>query len=570
MKKKILTFFYILVLHSNAHSASEPQLPPPLPLSQEIANPEKKEVSFWDKTLNFFGLGNKKQENGKVFLPLPLENQNSKDLSDKSNNTADINSDSPMKSLPASSNGASNPSLTPSDPALISNENSDKNSLQKIPDISELKLPDGVKPDEELPNKPDITTSNNNNSTANNQALSEEEIKKETKTDISELKLPDGVKPDEELPNKPDITTSNNNNSTANNQALSEEEIKKETKTDISELKLPDGVKPDEELPNKPDVKAKDNTSFTPSKSTEKKSQNELEQNITLSLPTTDSKSASDTQVSKADTSTLTPDTPPENSNSKNSLPISTTGNLSTPPNDKLPENVKLTQNPATQSSQNNEAANVKTYRQHLQDRLNKTQKLPEISKDDLNPVAVPEDTNPAQMKFVNDEAQVLILPNDEVVLGEVTKESQLELMDLNSYLKIFWDNYNSIKNEPARQAINSFIENYDSNFNKQAVPSKNENMDALSEAFKAIDRNNIYDLINLLDGYPIIQLVDADGNTLLHKAVYKNNYSAAKFLIMKGIDLSAKNNQGITALEIAVAQDRPEIETLLRSAGGK
>jgi len=472
MKKKILTFFYILVLHSNAHSASEPQLPPPLPLSQEIANPEKKEVSFWDKTLNFFGLGNKKQENGKVLPPLPLENQNSKDLSDKSNDTADINSDSPMKSLPASSKEASNSSLPPSGPALISNENSDKNLLQKIPDISELKLPDGIKPDEELPNKSD--------------------------------------------------------------------------------------------------VKAEDNTSFTPSKSTEKKSQNELEQNITLSLPTTDSKSASDTQVSKADTSTLTTDTSPENSNSKNSLPISTTGNLSTPHSDKLPENVKLTQNPATQSSQNSEAANVKTYRRHLQDRLNKTQKLPEISKDDLNPVAVPEDTNPAQMKFVNDEAQVLILPNDEVVLGEVTKESQLELMDLNSYLKIFWDNYNSIKNEPARQAINSFIENYDSNFNKQAVPSKNENMDALSEAFKAIDRNNIYDLINLLDGYPIIQLVDADGNTLLHKAVYKNNYPAAKFLIMKGIDLSTKNNQGITALEIAVAQDRPEIETLLRSAGGK
>ncbi|MFM7984336.1 MAG: hypothetical protein ACKPKO_33930, partial [Candidatus Fonsibacter sp.] len=74
MKKKILTFFYILVLHSNAHSASEPQLPPPLPLPQEIANSQKKEDSFWDKTLNFFGLGNKKQENGKVLPPLPLEN----------------------------------------------------------------------------------------------------------------------------------------------------------------------------------------------------------------------------------------------------------------------------------------------------------------------------------------------------------------------------------------------------------------------------------------------------------------------------------------------------------------
>ena len=88
----------------------------------------------------------------------------------------------------------------------------------------------------------------------------------------------------------------------------------------------------------------------------------------------------------------------------------------------------------------------------------------------------------------------------------------------------------------------------------------------------KFVDKHhyNIYDLINLLDGYPIIQLVDCDGNTLLHKAVYKNNYSAVKFLIMKGIDLSIKNNQGVTALEIAVLQNRPEIETLLRSAGAK
>ncbi len=38
----------------------------------------------------------------------------------------------------------------------------------------------------------------------------------------------------------------------------------------------------------------------------------------------------------------------------------------------------------------------------------------------------------------------------------------------------------------------------------------------------------------------------------------------------MKGIDLSTKNNQGVTALEIAVSQNSPEIETLLRSAGAK
>ena len=66
MKKKILTLLYVLILHSNAHSASEPQLPPPLPSSEEIINSENKGNSFWNKTLNFFGLGNKKQENKKA------------------------------------------------------------------------------------------------------------------------------------------------------------------------------------------------------------------------------------------------------------------------------------------------------------------------------------------------------------------------------------------------------------------------------------------------------------------------------------------------------------------------
>ena len=55
MKKKILTLLYVLILHSNAHSASEPQLPPPLQSSEEIINSENKGNSFWDKTLNFFG-----------------------------------------------------------------------------------------------------------------------------------------------------------------------------------------------------------------------------------------------------------------------------------------------------------------------------------------------------------------------------------------------------------------------------------------------------------------------------------------------------------------------------------
>ena len=140
--------------------------------------------------------------------------------------------------------------------------------------------------------------------------------------------------------------------------------------------------------------------------------------------------------------------------------------------------------------------------------------------------------------------------------------------MDLSSYLNIFWDNYNNIKDESARQLINNFVDNYDSNFNTQPLYSQKEIADILLEAFKAIDKNSIYDLMNLLDIYPILQLVDHQGNTLLHKSVYKNNYSIAKFLIMKGIDISIQNNKNLTALDIAIAQKKPNIETLLRAAG--
>ena len=568
MKKKILTLLYVLILHSNAYSASEPQLPTPLPSSEEVINSENKGNSFWNKTLNFFGLGNKKQENKKVSAQEKQAEKTANDLGYKNNNTAGVNSESPAKTLTAITKELPNsPSAPNSDNVLINNKNqsTDKSSLQKVPDISDLKLPDGIKLDEELPTKPEVATSNN--SAPNIPPLTGEGIKKETKTDTSDLQLPDGIKPDDELPTKPEVATSNN--SAPNIPPLTGEGIKKETKTDTSDLQLPDGIKPDDELPTKPEAIANKTSPLNASEASDTTSKNTPVQNITLSVPTTDDKSANNNKALTVNTPPI-PDTPAKNANSKNNPPLPATGNLLEPKTDKLPENVKLTQDSVAQSSQNSEALNVKTYRQHLQDRLNKTQKLPEISKEDLNPVPATEEANPDQTMFVNDEAQVLILPNDEVVLGEVTRESQLDLMDLNSYLKIFWNNYNSIKNEPARQAINNFIENYDANFNKPGASVKSENMDALSEAFKAVDKNNIYDLINLLDGYPIIQLVDCDGNTLLHKAVYKNNYSAVKFLIMKGIDLSIKNNQGVTALEIAVLQNRPEIETILRSAGAK
>ena len=305
------------------------------------------------------------------------------------------------------------------------------------------------------------------------------------------------------------ITTKQKIETIANNNDQSVKNISKQEVPNISDLKLPE-IKPDEELP------------------TSKTAANSPVANDKI-IPTQNIKDQPDLLTTKLEPQKSPPLTDQE-------------------------------------GLKNIDGLNVKSYRQHIKDRLSKTKQLPKISKNDLIQADLKED--PIQIKFANDEAQVLLLPNDEVVFGEVTKESQINLMDLSSYLNIFWDNYNNIKDESARQLINNFVDNYDSNFNTQPLYSQKEIADILLEAFKAIDKNSIYDLMNLLDIYPILQLVDHQGNTLLHKSVYKNNYSIAKFLIMKGIDISIQNNKNLTALDIAITQKKPNIETLLRAAG--
>jgi uncharacterized protein len=379
---------------------------------------------------------------------------------------------------------------------------------------------------------------------ANNNDQSVKNISKQEVPNISDLKLPE-IKPDEELPTSKTAA----NSPVANDKIIPTQDITKETP--VADLKLPE-IKPDEQLP------------------TSKTAANSPVANDKI-IPTQDI--AKETPVADLKLPEIKPD---------EELPTSKTGANSTVDNDKtIPtQDIKdqpdlLTTKLEPQKSppltdqeglKNIDGLNVKSYRQHIKDRLSKTKQLPKISKNDLIQADLKED--PIQIKFANDEAQVLLLPNDEVVLGEVTKESQINLMDLSSYLNIFWDNYNNIKNEPARQLINNFVDNYDSNFNTQPLYSQKEIADILLEAFKAIDKNSIYDLMNLLDIYPILQLVDHQGNTLLHKSVYKNNYSIAKFLIMKGIDISIQNNKNLTALDIAIAQKKPNIETLLRTAG--
>lgn len=175
------------------------------------------------------------------------------------------------------------------------------------------------------------------------------------------------------------------------------------------------------------------------------------------------------------------------------------------------------------------------------------------------------------QLQFVNNEAQVLILPNDDVVLGELTEEAEFDLIDLRSYAQIFWKKYYQIQREPERRVIEDFIKNYDDNFgNEEYLYSENVVVTSLNEAFKSIDKDNVYSLMAILNSYPVLQLTGDGANTLLHEASYVGNYSAARLLVLKGIDIFAKNENNQTALNVAEKFNNQHIVFLLKSANLK
>ncbi|MDG1436333.1 MAG: ankyrin repeat domain-containing protein [Rickettsiaceae bacterium] len=173
-------------------------------------------------------------------------------------------------------------------------------------------------------------------------------------------------------------------------------------------------------------------------------------------------------------------------------------------------------------------------------------------------------DLEKEQLEFVNNESQLLILPNDDVVEGELTEEVKFDLMDFREYVKVFWSKYHWIKNEDKRESIEDFINSVSED---EYVYSEEELVLALSEATKSIERNNIYSLVFLLDAYPILQRIGEGGNTLLHESVYKDNYLSARLLLSKGIDMSVKNSYNHTALELAEKMGNKNIIFLLKSS---
>lgn len=177
--------------------------------------------------------------------------------------------------------------------------------------------------------------------------------------------------------------------------------------------------------------------------------------------------------------------------------------------------------------------------------------------------------TSLSATKFAKDETQMLLLPNDDIVLGKLTEQARLEQMDIYSYIKLMQKKEEWILNTARREIVSNFIK-YDNNLNKkQLIYSNLSYCDAIENAFAAVKKDNLFILRSLLDVYPILQEKSQNGETLLTEAVQKDSYYLAQFLVIRGIKISSLNSECQNALDIALARNNNNIVCMLTKARG-
>ncbi|WP_392506112.1 ankyrin repeat domain-containing protein [Rickettsia sp. 2024-CO-Wats] len=188
------------------------------------------------------------------------------------------------------------------------------------------------------------------------------------------------------------------------------------------------------------------------------------------------------------------------------------------------------------------------------------------IQKQDNN---VNNETSELVTKFVKDETQMLLLPDDDIVLGKLTEQATLEQMDMYAYIELFQKKEEWIASAERRKVVESFIK-YNNDINKKKdIYANLSYCSAVENAFRAVDRNNLFGLRALLDIYPILQEKGRSGETLLTAAIYNDNYYLAKFLVIRGINISTLNDECQYPLDIALAQGNANIACMLIKAKG-
>lgn len=453
MERKLLLLIAMLLLFAfNTSAETVPDLPA-LPMNSSLEVVEQNEgetISFWKKILNFFGFGNEKKED--ITEKETVKENKTSEASSSEDIAADIpefdSSKLQIKRLDEegsvakiAGNSLDSEEGHPND--THNNDNVQENEELTIPKGFEedgpLKLPEGIS---ELVEPVETEAEKNiqdNNIDQPVDTLKEKSSEQEVENSLDDKNL--GTQVD-------------------NNQTIE----------GIDDLKLPDGF---------------DDITIEDSKTTEVPKQNNLEQGL--------EKTEGDKSLSLEPTNKVDPVPAVDNSLSDNSADV-VTKSLMLPkddvqvvdkPADNLPENVEAENNtisdatlpPPDYATIQDDPQKLETkidkYTNNLTNKESEQMELPKITEEDYETnekgeIKKSAEIDPVQLQFVNNETQVLILPEDDVVLGELTKKAKLHEMDLYSYIKLFWANYYKLKREPQREVIERFIEEYDENFNQE------------------------------------------------------------------------------------------------------
>lgn len=172
---------------------------------------------------------------------------------------------------------------------------------------------------------------------------------------------------------------------------------------------------------------------------------------------------------------------------------------------------------------------------------------------------------DPAQMKFVKDELLLLMFKDDDIILGKLSEDARIDQMSSVEYIKLYEKYIEKKKNRDNTKKIDWFILGH-----AKEAPVMLPKKYLLKNSIKDIESSNLRDLRVLADNYSILDMLDKNGNNLLHIAIFNDSALITKWLIMKGIDINRLNNNSTTALELSDYLQYWEIFNLLEKAGAK
>lgn len=162
----------------------------------------------------------------------------------------------------------------------------------------------------------------------------------------------------------------------------------------------------------------------------------------------------------------------------------------------------------------------------------------------------------------INNEAIMLTIRDDDVVLGEVTPASRIDDMTAQEYIHKFWDDYNASSNDnlSRKRDITLFVDGR----NTYRTLNDMNLEDIKNDLFESIKKNRIDDARTILDNAPLLQSRDKNGANLLGVAVLTNDTDVAKFLLHRGVNMNAMDYQGNTPFNIAEDVGHLKMQRLL------